>query len=134
MTKNSKPTQSRSESVKTQIENFNSDLVKSDVKGDIAKAESRINRILKKVTGETFNFDSFRRLHDPMQYKASEVETILFNEVLAKFQKYGFLDDLLTDAQYEAIESLTGSWARMTWSEDRREWKGLAKGIFLQYR
>jgi hypothetical protein len=116
------------ESVKAQIENFNSDLIKSDVKGDIAKAETKINRILKKVTGKAFNFEAFRNMHDPMQYKASEVEAILLNEVLAKVQQHGFLflDDLLTDAQYEALESLTGSWARMAWSEDRKTWKALA--------
>jgi hypothetical protein len=120
------------ESVKAQIENFNSDLIKSDVKGDIAKAETKINRILKKVTGKAFNFEAFRNLHDPMQYKASEVEAILLNEVLAKVQQHGFLflDDLLTDAQYEALESLTGSWARMAWSEDRKTWKALASKAY----
>jgi hypothetical protein len=125
-------TRKRTESVKAQIEDFNSDLIKSDVKGDIAKAETKINRILKKVTGKAFNFEAFRNLHDPMQYKASEVEAILLNEVLAKVQQHGFLflDDLLTDAQYEALESLTGSWARMAWSEDRKTWKALASKAY----
>jgi len=133
-TKTRKVTRKRTESVKAQIEDFNSDLIKSDVKGDIAKAETKINRILKKVTGKAkaFNFEAFRNLHDPMQYKASEVEAILLNEVLAKVQQHGFLflDDLLTDAQYEALESLTGSWARMAWSEDRKTWKALASKAY----
>jgi len=129
-TKTRKVTRKRTESVKAQIENFNSDLIKSDVKGDIAKAETKINRILKKVTGKAFNFEAFRNMHDPMQYKASEVEAILLNEVLAKVQQHGFLDDLLTDAQYEALESLTGSWARMAWSEDRKTWKALASKAY----
>ena len=117
--------------VKAQIENFNTDLLDNNAEKDIKKAQDKINKILKMAGATRFNFSKFRSLHDPMQYKADEVESILFNDVIGKVQSIGFLDDLLTDKQYETLESLTGTWARMTWSEDRKAWKSLASKAYI---